>query len=191
MTEKKKNMLMKRVEDILAGQRAIEVRTPDQYKNAGEFLRAVKHTVRIIDEAYEPDYRKTKEKHEAVRDERNGLKKPLAEAEKIVKLQMKQFSDEEEKRIREEREAMEKARQEAAEQGEETFMAPVIETQPTAVAGVSYAYTWTWEIEDESKIPREYMIPDATKIRQQVLSHKQDTNIPGIRVFQEKQVRAR
>ena len=44
--------------------------------------------------------------------------------------------------------------------------------------------TWDFEIEDESKIPLEYMMPDEKKIRAMVVATKGKVAIPGIRPIQ-------
>lgn len=51
------------------------------------------------------------------------------------------------------------------------------------VAGFSQSETWTGEVVDASKIPREYLIPDEVKLRAVTKAHKGDPKIPGWKAY--------
>jgi hypothetical protein len=57
---------------------------------------------------------------------------------------------------------------------------PMAQTVVPRVAGVSVSVPWTYEIYDESIIPREYLTVDRKKIAAVVKALKGDTKIPGI-----------
>lgn len=61
---------------------------------------------------------------------------------------------------------------------------PVVHTEAPKVAGIGSGKTYDFVIEDASKLPREYLIPDEKAIRQVVKGLKERTNIPGVRVFE-------
>lgn len=61
-----------------------------------------------------------------------------------------------------------------------------VETQ-----SISYVDNWVFEVEDESKIPAEFMIPDRAAIAKVVKMMKDGTKIPGVRVWNEPIVRSR
>ena len=65
-------------------------------------------------------------------------------------------------------------------------MSKPVETQRSAVLE-----KWMWSVEDESKIPREFLCIDQRKIDGLVREHKGSLTIPGIRVFSEISVRSR
>jgi len=73
------------------------------------------------------------------------------------------------------------------------MLAPVVqaETAEVKTTGSTIREEWRYEIEDESKIPREFLTPDVTKIRATVNANKAATDIPGIRVYSEMAVQAR
>lgn len=50
---------------------------------------------------------------------------------------------------------------------------------------------WKFEIEDESQIPREYLVPDEVKIRAYVQANKGMASIAGVRIFEDLDVRSR
>ena len=54
---------------------------------------------------------------------------------------------------------------------------------PPKVSGLSYREEWTFEITDESQIPREYLVVDEAKIRAHVRSMREKSNIPGVHAF--------
>ena len=58
------------------------------------------------------------------------------------------------------------------------------------VGGISIPKVWTFEITDEALIPREYLLIDESRIRRVVTALKKDTNIPGVRVFEQKRIAA-
>ncbi|MCC6310394.1 MAG: hypothetical protein IT345_05705 [Trueperaceae bacterium] len=62
----------------------------------------------------------------------------------------------------------------------------IVEKAVPKVAGLSSRETWTFQIVDETKIPREFLVPDLTKIRGVVRAMKSATNIPGVRAYAEK-----
>jgi len=63
------------------------------------------------------------------------------------------------------------------------IVAPIAQRSAPAVSGLSKRKGWGFEIQDESKIPREYLSVDETKIRRVVNALGPQANIPGVRVF--------
>lgn len=68
--------------------------------------------------------------------------------------------------------------------------APEIPEAPKA-DGLALRTTWEFEITDEAALPREYLKPDLMKIGQVVRAIKDQTKIPGVRVFPKRSVSAR
>ena len=67
----------------------------------------------------------------------------------------------------------------------ESIVAPVVAVQTAApkIKGVATRETWTYEIVNESLIPREYMVPNEPTIKAIAKSMKEKANIPGVRFF--------
>ena len=69
--------------------------------------------------------------------------------------------------------ALDRARAEeealAASQPEPEVAAPVLDTGPVKVKGLSTRKVWTFKIVDESKVPREWMLIDESAIRKRML----------------------
>jgi hypothetical protein len=53
---------------------------------------------------------------------------------------------------------------------------------PPVASGISMRENWEWEVEDESLIPREYLVVDEVAINALVRAKKDKTRIPGIKV---------
>ncbi len=79
---------------------------------------------------------------------------------------------------------------EAAEERAATVVAPVISREPPKVAGLATREVVRFEIVDASLLPREYVVPDEARIRKVVNALKTDANIPGVRVWTERQIAA-
>ena len=82
----------------------------------------------------------------------------------------------------------EEAAQEAAAIIEKPVYVPpiIIPKEVPKVTGMSFRTIWKFRIIDIAKIPREYLEPDMVKIGGVVRALKGQTNIPGIRVYEEK-----
>jgi hypothetical protein len=72
----------------------------------------------------------------------------------------------------------------------DAVVAPVIQRQPPKVAGVQTREVWKFVVEDEAKLPREYLVPDESKIRRVVQALKGDARIAGVRVWSEPAIAA-
>lgn len=201
-----------RANELQAAAKALLIRNPDEYEGAAEFLKGVKGAAAAIEEER---VKLKKPILDAGRGIDNFFKAPLlalSEAEKTVKQKLVVYSNEQEKkqreeqaaaeaRARKEREALEEKARKAQEEGkleraamlEEravSVVAPVIDRTPQKVAGINYREVWKFQIVDEAKVPRQYCSVDETKIRKVVQALKSDTQIEGVRVYMEKDIAA-
>ena len=66
-------------------------------------------------------------------------------------------------------------------------------TNPTdhGIDGLSFRETWSFEINDLSEVPSEYLKADETKIRKVVQALGSEANIPGITLIRKKSVVAK
>lgn len=68
------------------------------------------------------------------------------------------------------------------------IIASAPDVPPPPVVQATYRETWEFEIVDLTLIPREYMIPDRTRIGGVVRAMKDQTSIPGIRAFPKRSI---
>lgn len=64
------------------------------------------------------------------------------------------------------------------------FHAPIAPKQK-APDGLALKGNWTFEITDESLIPREYLLVNESALKATAKTQKQNANVPGVRFFQE------
>ncbi len=102
--------------------------------------------------------------------------------------------EEEESRARQAEEMLAAGRPEdvLALLGEPVETPPVVMPEQGAprVKGIVTRTVWKFEVVDEKKIPCEYHQVDLTKIRKIVRATNGEIEIPGIRVYQEKEIAA-
>ncbi len=196
--------LVKQAETLFGQAQAFIISTDEHYKEATIRLRDIKGAQDRVKNHFEPMRQKTYAAYQEVLDNTKTYSKPLQEAEKIYKKKIAIYSTEQErKRREEERLFQEEARkreeerrlQKAIETGnEEILEAPIVVPELKIVEskpeGISFIEKWNYEIIDFSKLPDEYKTTNAVKLNQVVRALKGNTNIPGIRVFSEKVVRA-
>lgn len=174
---------------------------------AEQFASECYRLLKKIDERFKDAKESTHKAHKAVTNIIASLKKPIKEAQKIAddkartwrREEQKRQSIEAEKRRKEEQERLDAERlvmAEKAEQSGQSDLAQQIISQEDVVPvadpvkldateGISHREKWVFEIVDLKAIPREYMIPDDKKIGQIVRALKGQTNIPGIRAYDE------
>lgn len=176
------------------------------FENAGLFLVNIKTIRKNIAETFDHLIKSAHDQHKSIIAEKKKHDTPLNDAERIVKLKMGTYTQEQERIARQEQqrkereareaeetrrlaeaEALEKeGRTEEAEQLiEEPIHVPVAPPPPPPKAeGVSMRKTYSYEISDESKIPRGYMVPNSPLIGSTVRNQHEaaETLIPGIKV---------
>jgi hypothetical protein len=193
--------------------RTINITDDESYKRAAEVLLRIKDLRRQIDEAFDPIISKAHEAHREALGQKKRADAPLVEAEGIIKpriaayiadINRKRAEEEarlreEERRKEEERRLQEAIKAEAAgqtEKAEEILAAPVEIakvrpiTEAPRVAGVSIQKRWTYRIVDEERIPREFLMPDESKIGRYAREMKEDAQITGVEFFSEDNVAA-
>lgn len=79
------------------------------------------------------------------------------------------------------------AKVEALQLQEAMVVAPVIQREAPKVAGVSFRDVWKFEVTDPAAVPRQYLVIDESRIRKVVQALRGDADIPGVRVWCEKQ----
>ena len=193
--------------------RTIEITDDVSYKAAGELLLTIKDLRKEIDSAFAPIIEAAHNAHKKALEQKKKADAPLVEAESIIKPRIAAYiaevnrkRAEEEARLREEERKKEEDRrlQEAikAEAAGDTAKAEQILETPVSigkvrpiteapkVAGVSIQKRWTYRVVDETKIPREFLTPDHTKIGAFVREMKDQAMIPGVEFFAEDLVAA-
>ncbi len=192
---------------------AVKITTGEDYKVAGEVLKMVMAAKKRVEELRT---KITGPLNEALRNANNMFRAPaekLVQVEQQLKRNMVTYQNELQRRMQDEQrkadEAARKQREKLAEQAKvaeaagkveraevlqqrsEATVAPVIQREAPKVAGVGTRMVPKFEIVNAALLPREYTMPDETKIRKVVQAMNTEANIPGVRVWMEPQIASR
>ena len=108
------------------------------------------------------------------------LSEPFLVADKMLRGKVEDFHQIQEEKTEKERQRREKIQAAHAAKGHETheITEPEVEVSKSTVT----AKRWTFEVVDESKIPREYLIVDGTAVRKAIRNGVRE--IDGLDIFQ-------
>lgn len=188
------------------------VTSPVQFEDAGEQLKQIKGALKRLDDLRNNMTRPLDVAKKAIMDFFRAPEEKLTRAESGIKRAMIGYSQEQERvRQEEQRRADEAARKEQAKLAEQarkaeaagkveraaqleeraaTVVAPVIHREAPRVSGINTRDVWKFEITDASKVPREFLMVDESKLRRYVSAMKGDSVVAGVRVYSEKQMAA-
>jgi predicted nuclease with TOPRIM domain len=109
----------------------------------------------------------------------------LDSADDNLENKMVMFHEEQERLLREEQEKLVKKNEKLMAKGKVPVPVPdAIETSVQSEEGkVIFTKAWTFSIEKDTDVPREYCSPDTVKIRQAI--QQGIRNIAGVRIFEE------
>jgi len=185
---------------------ALKVRDQATYETMANYVLTLRKVVRYFEDLYRPRIKQADEVTKALREDMRNLQAPALAAQAYGDGQLTAYDREQERSAREKqlKEQAEQDRREAEERrqlaelakkaGEKQLakeiMAAPSEAPPVfvpketpKVEGLSYREDWKFEIVDADTLPREYLMPDESKIGKIVRALKLTTNIPGIRVY--------
>jgi hypothetical protein len=204
------------VAPVLARAQAIAVRDQVEYLSATAFVKEIKAAHKRASEFFAPVVEAAHLAHKQATAARDKILKPLKQAEEeINRVCMVWYRAEEDKRQEQQRilqyEAEQKAKQEQdrllklaasrkTEAKQEEYRAaaaavvvPVVSVASTVapVTGRAVVKRWTFEITDESKIPREFLMVDESKLGKYAVAMKDSADVAGVRFYQVEQFSTR
>lgn len=191
-----------------------KITTHDEYAQAGSLLVQIKTMRKRIKDVFGPIVEAAFSAHKVAKGKQNEAEAPLDLAENHLKRMIGAYNEEQDRIRQEQQRAAEAAARKAEEDRmlaeaqaaeaagekeeaqaiiEQPVQAPVVIVQSTTpkLEGVSFRENWTFQITDETKIPREYLIVDTKKIGAIVKAMKGQAAIPGVRAYAEKIVSGR
>ena len=196
-------VVRQRIAVVVAQLEQMTVATDAEMKEAGEFLRKIKQTDKIIHEVLDPQIKELYEPYKAKTDERKAYLDQLTGAEKAVKRMIGTYqTDQARARAFEERKAREAEEERrlniAIDTGhEEVLERPVVSVkppEPEKMDGVYSVTVWEWELLDKAKINPMFLTVDEKAINSIVRTKKDEAAAmvgDGIRVYSRQDVRAR
>jgi hypothetical protein len=169
----------------------IKVTDQGSLVRANQFIGTCKDLMDEISAAFDPHIRKALELKRSLEAEKAKYFDAPNQARAVVRAEISRYALEQSEIIRkaelEQQEIQRKARV-ALESGRlktsEKIMAKIEPPPaPPKAAGLSFRDDWKFEVEDEKKIPRKYLVPDFQAIGRDVRTYKEQCVIPGVRVF--------
>ena len=184
------------------------------YLQVADNLKSIKGVTKKAIEFFKPMKQQADAMKKAILERERMVLDPLGYAEARFKAKMKEWDDKREAdRRAEEARLQELARRQAekdaeklarkAEKAGDTETAEALRSAPVAVspvvlqkdtpqvAGISYRDNWKFRIVNAALIPREYLIPNEVAIGQVARALKDQTQIPGVEVYNERVVATR
>lgn len=198
--------------DIVAHASMLTITNNETFAQGGELLMDIKRFSKTVEARFKEPVDLAFKAHRSMTALRDSVLAPFKQAELTIKRKIGEYQMEIEKKRQEEaarlrKEAEAKAEAERLAKAESQMdkgdlkgceqtlsAAPVMvvinpETKETPkVAGMTFRDDWKFEIENETLIPREYLMVDESKIRKVVKALGKATSIPGVRVWAEKNV---
>jgi hypothetical protein len=190
--------------------KAVKVVDVESYKFAGELWKGIGDMIKEVKATFDPICDAANKAHKAATAKRASFLDPLESVYKNVKRLMSDYDAEQERirreeeaRLREiERQAEEERRLQEAialeAQGEQevaeavmeapVYVAPVVlpKSTPKLQGGPVYRTVTKFRVVNELIIPRQFLVPDMVKIGGVVRALKNQANIPGIEIYDER-----
>ncbi len=171
------------------------IQSDDEYEDAAELLKVVKHKFKVLDEertvSVKPLNDEVKEINAWFKPALDRLKECEGELKKIMGAYSLRKQEEQQRLLAEASKAAEAALVTATDP-QANVMALVQQAtaaQAPKVAGVSVSKVWKWELLDPAQVPAEYWSIDPAKLDAAVKAGARD--IPGVRVYEDARVIAR
>ena len=208
--DNEKEKIEKESTELVVKSQNLVITNQGQYEDAASFLQILKGMQKKVENSFNSIIEKAHQAHKEAIAKRDEHLDPLKKAEKTVKNLMVNYTEEQERKAREEQLRLQKiadaeaarqkkileekiARAEASgktEKAEELqaqketitpIVAPVIAPQIETPKGVSYREQWSAEIIDEKLIPREYLIVNLQALNKIAAATKGTISVPGVR----------
>jgi len=196
--------------NVFESAKQVIIKDQESYDFQGNRLREIKTKWSQIEEKRKELIKPSQLAVKQLNDFFGGPLNNLKSAENLIKQALKKYIDEKKKeRFLEERRLREQAEKEAAklekkadkqeakgniEKAKETRLdamaipVPVVASKIEKVKGVSFKEIWKFEIIDEIKLPRKYLLPDLKTLGELARSSKGKISIPGVRFYSDKTV---
>lgn len=171
------------------------IQSDEEYEDAAELLKVVKHKFKVLDEertvSVKPLNDEVREINAWFKPALDRLKDCEGELKKIMGAYSLRKQEEQQRLLAEAAKAAEAALVTATDPQADVMalVQQATATQAPKVAGVSVSRIWKWELVDPAQVPMEYWSIDPAKLDAAVKAGARE--IPGVRVFEDARVIAR
>lgn len=198
--------LTARTSELEATAKALVIKDEESLRQATDILGWIATLKKQVEERRQFFTKPLNDQVRRINDFFKEMLRPLETADRILREKVLAYRQEQEKKRREEearlRKMLEKEQKrmerEAAKQGlpapppipaPTASVAPQPKTIEASLGAVSAKLVWDFEIEDETKIPREFLMVNEKAIRAAIKAGVR--HIPGVRIFQREELAVR
>ena len=175
------------VEDVLYKHQEFKVATQEQYDMASDLIKQANTTINIVEAKRKKYTVPLDEMKKAIMDKKNAIVKPLEAFIDTLKAQMTSFYRAEQLRIVEEQKRIDaEALAQAQAEHKSEVVVPVLEvakTQRTGFSTSTMKKIWKFEVEDITKVPAGYLLPNEVAIRSAIKDGAR--SIPGLKIYED------
>lgn len=177
------------VTEFLYDHQEVKIVSQEQYMEAGDLLKQLMGKIKKLETKRLEYTRPLDESKAAIMRDYKGIVAPLEELVDRVKTEMLVWHQKEKKRLDEEQERLEReALAHAKAEGKSEVEVAIVNDVKTVrgdISTITIRKLWKFKVEDQSKIPTEFLCPDEEKIKQAIKDGKRQ--IPGISIYEEEQ----
>lgn len=177
------------VDQFLYDFQVVEIENPEQYTKAGDMLKQLKNKIKKLEDKRKEYTKPLLDQKKLIDGDFKGIIKPLEEFVDKVKESMLVFHKAEQERKDKEQAELDKKALESGQSETKVEVVNDIKTQRGDVSTTTVKKVWTYEVEDENLLPREYMKPDETKISKAVREGVRE--IKGVKIYQKESLSIR
>ncbi len=191
--EKEVSLVKAQATRALTAAEAINITSAESLESAVDLLSKMKKVGRMIKDRKEAITKPLSEALNSARDLFKPIEANLTEAEGVVKRKMLDYQEAEEKRIDAEKEKVVDKMEDGKMSLEKGLakMEKIGDVQTSAqgkIGSIATRIVKKYRVTDESKLSREYLMPDMGKITEALKAGKE---VPGAEVYEEKVIAAR
>lgn len=194
MDTQKLEVIKQEVNEFLYDMQELVITSNEDYTKAGDTLKVVQNRIKKLEEKRKEYTQPLDESKKRIMADFQSISKPLEDFVQQVKSKMVEWYREEQKRKDEEQklleaEALKKAKEEGKSEVEVVIVNQEVKTQRGDLATTSVKKVWKFTVEDETKVPREYLCVDEKKIKLAMSDGVR--KIEGVKIFQDEQISIR
>lgn len=194
MDTQKLEVIKQEVNEFLYDMQELVITSNEDYTKAGDTLKVVQNRIKKLEEKRKEYTQPLDESKKRIMADFQSISKPLEDFVQQVKSKMVEWYREEQKRKDEEQklleaEALKKAKEEGKSEIEVAIVNQEVKTQRGDLATTSVKKVWKFTVEDETKVPREYLCVDEKKIKLAMSDGVR--KIEGVKIFQDEQISIR
>lgn len=178
--------IQKEAGDIISRAQNYLITSNSSYEDAGNIVSWIAQSLKKIEERRKFFTQPLNHQIKNINQLFKGYSEPFVQADKIVRAKMITYRQEQEqKRLEEEKKMKKEAEKIAKKEGidvSEVMASQDAQEAPSATDKTSIRKIWTFEILDIAKIPRQFLMPDETSIRNAIRSGVR--KIAGVKIFE-------